>query len=1725
MPPPRKAVQDGQVAFHACYTPLSTPVSFVSPTVVCCLVGDSVCLWNIQDGTREYLYTSAYSITKVAGNLARGLVAFCEGGINPQVFVYQAKPARLLFTLHDVTELELADLAFSRCGSRIYALSRASSRKLHVFSAETGEKLEGCELDLPMRFDKISVYPGHKDHMALIRSSSVRIVTVDKSYEMYLMKLHPPAISAEADLSISAYSWTLSGHFCFATRQGGIYVLDGSNGGVVYACQAEQPITSIAVTPNSVVTTHIGNSLRFWTFEAGELPAGSNFPVARAVDLDSPAQRAFQLQKHLDLDVLLETERPEHRLAGQVAYLQVTPDHQTAIATTADGEVWCFNMAEAMASAPLEQEEGGLDDVSPTNADGAGAGLPMQLLTWFHTHPISDVTFLGRDLQICASIDEGGRLRIWKLVKGSDPKGFRAITFTSALTSMAAPEENKILVVGTDSGCVHIVDCSDWKNAQVLDTLRISKAGVAKLSCISHAGRSMYVAAALFDNTVAFLSVAFREPRVKMAGFVELNGSIDDMAFHSKDFKGESEVPPKLVVVGTTGAESWPCMWTCQAPPLDHDPQTPELARATCPVKSAKLSLSTEPDAKPSAVASASKDSVIIGFADGKLKSFGLPKLQGLPTVKQAVSEPTDNLQGHEQLVTRLSVSRDNAWLISASMDGSIRQSPLRDKGGKSVQKVLHNPYSGGVVQVCMDTDSGLMLSTGGADGVVLWSLPDIDINLAPAQDSQKKEDDEDEEQVLCTYVDDRDSNEFPVWEPVTAEQRANTVQAGDDDDEMTALALAARKAVSLEAEGLRKKLRVLIEQNNIAPELEQLDRSEFCVDFEERDKIAATTKERCDHLRAQIEKENAARQLIRSRLIREFWDPMSVKGCQIRSLMSTMSVSNYPERTVNQEERATIRKLKVMRGVEQLELQMLSDKNCPAALRSDDSILKANDFTTGQESYVVNWWAHEANGKSTAPDGAQKLLYEPFELLTNSRRRLQVHLLQAVAAEYRAAFNEVFKTCQGDKRSIMDQIREKTARMRSILAELQVEEEVPDPQLHDTEEADAVLQVKDSEISVEKWISPEEQKKIDDAKAKEEERLRQLRENDAGTRALNQMMGGTLKTKKDLSALEMTLDREPWMDQIPEEEMTELQLLALKEFQDKEKALADEQDKYRKLLDAELKRLRQEVTELMQQFEVVLKELHHQRFSHDAKFFCQELYCVRLQLALLQSVEDSSVLTQTMDDVAQASSKLKEAEDKLGAFNQQVNLTKMKQDERVRAEKETASAQNFRQQFANSGLAPEAVQALLQIFRKKPQKALAAGRSGQSPEPAQQTLGATGRMDLRRGSSTMGQEAPRLTMSIMADTCSTADPYPDLGKMVESTSQETLVDEVTDEIPEGCDEVSFERMLELRKEKALAEVEVNKGAAVLTEMGGLLQHLTKERDDALAEYNNLQSELRDHHGLMDRELYDIEILFKLKQGQVEVPQAAVVTDYSDAIVIDSDVVESRNRRIFELGKDKTGTLETIKEFRKKLNFIQWEYKMLAMQTTDMEERTKDVHMLRVTKDLQSLLKGGEDARHKASADLLERKIEHLNTTTQQKEASLRKAHGASAHASKLRKAENAMLEKKLRELQQNVIQREHIRRLRAPQGGSGGGATQEKGEKARIIGGGGRIEENEATVRAAQTNFREVKGRHVLLDTAKRHTEEIDMLRKELDRLRQRTFPSFVQLHEDRPANPDYHG
>ena len=87
-----------------------------------------------------------------------------------------------------------------------------------------------------------------------------------------------------------------------------------------------------------------------------------------------------------------------------------------------------------------------------------------------------------------------------------------------------------------------------------------------------------------------------------------------------------------------------------------------------------------------------------------------------------------------------------------------------------------------------------------------------------------------------------------------------------------------------------------------------------------------------------------------------------------------------------------------------------------------------------------------------------------------------------------------------------------------------------------------------------------------------------------------------------------------------------------------------------------------------------------------------------------------------------------------------------------------------------------------------------------------------------------------------------------------------------------------------------------------------------------------------------------------MKQGQVEVPQLPVATDYKDAILIQRKVIEDQNKEIIKRGDAKVEKMEKISEFKTFLRKVRYQKKKLDLEILDFEERAKDVQMYRVTK-------------------------------------------------------------------------------------------------------------------------------------------------------------------------------
>ena len=95
---------------------------------------------------------------------------------------------------------------------------------------------------------------------------------------------------------------------------------------------------------------------------------------------------------------------------------------------------------------------------------------------------------------------------------------------------------------------------------------------------------------------------------------------------------------------------------------------------------------------------------------------------------------------------------------------------------------------------------------------------------------------------------------------------------------------------------------------------------------------------------------------------------------------------------------------------------------------------------------------------------------------------------------------------------------------------------------------------------------------------------------------------------------------------------------------------------------------------------------------------------------------------------------------------------------------------------------------------------------------------------------------------------------------------------------------------------------------------------------------------------------------------------------------------------------------------------------------------------------------------------------------------------------------ENTKLERKILELRRQVEERETVRQSRKESQGM-------QGDPAA----------------SAMLKMKKVVARRQLVDTARAQAEEIDFLRQELDKFRQKTFPSFLRATRTRlAANPD---
>ena len=235
---------------------------------------------------------------------------------------------------------------------------------------------------------------------------------------------------------------------------------------------------------------------------------------------------------------------------------------------------------------------------------------------------------------------------------------------------------------------------------------------------------------------------------------------------------------------------------------------------------------------------------------------------------------------------------------------------------------------------------------------------------------------------------------------------------------------------------------------------------------------------------------------------------------------------------------------------------------------------------------------------------------------------------------------------------------------------------------------------------------------------------------------------------------------------------------------------------------------------------------------------------------------------------------------------------------------------------------------------------------------------------------------------------------------------------------------------------------------------------------------------------------WNLELPFKLKQGQVEVEEAAVVTDYGGALLIHRSEVSDLNGQVRQLGREKVVILKEIRDFRKGIVMLQWENQKADMEAVDLVERTKEFQLLRVTKDLQGKIRGGFEDNQQVEVAALEKKLEQLKASHEDKVADLRRQVAKIGNLIADRNNEMESLAGQIEQLEGSVLEREMIHEIQS---------------------------KNKDAAGDAHKRFSEVHMKRKLQTLVGMQTQEIELLREELDRLRRRTFPTFTHYEQAR--------
>ncbi|ELK04977.1 hypothetical protein PAL_GLEAN10014217 [Pteropus alecto] len=421
----------------------------------------------------------------------------------------------------------------------------------------------------------------------------------------------------------------------------------------------------------------------------------------------------------------------------------------------------------------------------------------------------------------------------------------------------------------------------------------------------------------------------------------------------------------------------------------------------------------------------------------------------------------------------------------------------------------------------------------------------------------------------------------------------------------------------------------------------------------------------------------------------------------------------------------------------------------------------------------------------------------------------------------------------------------------------------------------------------------------------------------DARHRALMDMMGGVLEVKKE-DILRMVISQPAFMAK-PDALWSEEEKKQFKDYEKKVKELNEEKDKYRKSLEAELKKLQNSIQESTQNFDEHLKRLFKRRVKAEMVVNQEELKINNLVFSLLLDEEINSREAFLNNYVARKQDEKNQTSEAIRKSREDLDVYKEHYDNLLAEDK--VLDRSFKKEF--SEIPSHQVDMLYKLFKRRPR---IHKQKMQSDTTSIVPFGE------RPGSGKLNKEAYAQLMKAMDD-----------------------LDNINN-MPEGLDSLVWEHFCMTRRVKVENEQKVKQKAAGLMEMVAFLRRRVEEDEQVQQDIEKAFHELVLLQEEKVKFQLNLTIQILLKQGQVELENFQLLLEYSDAILINKNIIEDLNSVIRTQGQKKIASMMESKDVHKGIFQIEWDHKKMEMEMEDLNQKAWDIQMLFFSRERQKYL-------------------------------------------------------------------------------------------------------------------------------------------------------------------------